>query len=207
MTDDGKRTDPHRRPIDAYGRPEAAEAAPAGRRPRRRRRAAAAGIRSTAPDERGGAADRRTRHPGRRAAASEGRVRELPQAGVARAGRGPRSGAGRLLAEFLPVLDNLERALNAAEHHEEGKVLDGVRMTRSMFVDLLRARVSRRWTPWARPSIPTFTRPSRAALRAGRGHGDRGARARLRHGDRVLRPARVVVSAGPGATRRRRHAG
>ncbi len=36
------------------------------------------------------------------------------------------------------MLDNLERALDAAEHHDEGKVLGGVRMTRDMFVELLR---------------------------------------------------------------------
>ena len=43
-----------------------------------------------------------------------------------------------LLHDLLPVLDNLERALDAAEHHEESKVLGGVRMTRDMFVDQLR---------------------------------------------------------------------
>jgi molecular chaperone GrpE len=45
---------------------------------------------------------------------------------------------GEILCDLLPVLDNLERALDAAEHHDEGKVLDGVRMTRDMFVDLLK---------------------------------------------------------------------
>ncbi len=45
---------------------------------------------------------------------------------------------GELLSDLLPVLDNLERALDAAEHHEESKVLGGVRMTRDLFVDLLR---------------------------------------------------------------------
>ena len=33
----------------------------------------------------------------------------------------------RLAAKLLPVLDDLERALDAAEHHEEAKVLEGVR--------------------------------------------------------------------------------
>ena len=47
---------------------------------------------------------------------------------------------GDLLSDLLPVLDNLERALDAAEHHEEGKVLGGVRMTRDLFVDLLAPR-------------------------------------------------------------------
>ena len=45
---------------------------------------------------------------------------------------------GRVLGEFLPILDNLDRALNAAEHHEEGKVLQGVRMTHTLFEDLMR---------------------------------------------------------------------
>ncbi len=37
--------------------------------------------------------------------------------------------AERLVAKLLPVLDDLERALDAAEHHEEAKVLAGVEMT------------------------------------------------------------------------------
>ena len=43
-----------------------------------------------------------------------------------------------LLNDLLPVLDNLERALDAAEHHDESKVLGGVRMTRDMFVEQLK---------------------------------------------------------------------
>ena len=39
--------------------------------------------------------------------------------------------AERLVAKLLPVLDDLERALDAAEHHEEAKVIDGVEMTQS----------------------------------------------------------------------------
>jgi molecular chaperone GrpE len=46
------------------------------------------------------------------------------QAFVARA-------AERLVAKLLPVLDDLERALEAAEHHEEAKVVAGVAMTKS----------------------------------------------------------------------------
>ena len=34
----------------------------------------------------------------------------------------------RVVAKLLPVLDDLERALDAAEHHEEARVLEGVRM-------------------------------------------------------------------------------
>src|SRR5436853_5595402 len=34
----------------------------------------------------------------------------------------------RLVKELLPVLDDLERALAAAEQHEEGKLEEGVRL-------------------------------------------------------------------------------
>ena len=39
--------------------------------------------------------------------------------------------AERLVAKLLPVLDDLERALDAAEQHEETKVIEGVEMTKS----------------------------------------------------------------------------
>jgi molecular chaperone GrpE len=39
--------------------------------------------------------------------------------------------AERLVAKLLPVLDDLERALDAAELHEEAKVIAGVAMTKS----------------------------------------------------------------------------
>ena len=103
-----------------------------------------------------------------------------------------------LLGDLLPVLDNLDRALDAAEHHEEGKVLDGVRLTRNLFVDLLtlHRRGGDRGRRRAR-SIPICTRPcwctasdqpeGTVAVVLQRGY---------RQGDRVLRPARVAVSAG-----------
>jgi len=43
----------------------------------------------------------------------------------------------RLVAKLLPVLDDLERALDAAEHHEEARVLEGVEMTRSALAGAL----------------------------------------------------------------------
>ena len=45
----------------------------------------------------------------------------------------------RVVAKLLPVLDDLERALDAAEHHEEAKVLEGVRMTKDALAGLLAA--------------------------------------------------------------------
>lgn len=104
---------------------------------------------------------------------------------------------GDLLGELLPVLDNLERALDAAEHHQEGKVLDGVRLTRNQFVDLL-ARVGVQETeglgaafdPAVHDAImvqPSEYEEGLVASVLERGY---------RQGDRVLRPARVIVSAG-----------
>ena len=102
-----------------------------------------------------------------------------------------------VLGDFLPVLDNLERALDAAEHHEESKVLDGVRLTRDMFVGLLgRAGVEEiegvgtRFDPQIHDAVlvqPSEHDEGSVAAILERGY---------RQGDRVLRPARVVVSAG-----------
>lgn len=104
---------------------------------------------------------------------------------------------GDLLGELMPVLDNLERALDAAEHHQEGKVLDGVRLTRNQFVDLL-ARIGVQeieglgaaFDPAVHDAIlvqPSEYEEGLVAAVLERGY---------RQGDRVLRPARVIVSAG-----------
>ncbi len=45
----------------------------------------------------------------------------------------------RLAARLLPVLDDLDRALEAADHHEEAKVVDGVRLTRATLWTVLAA--------------------------------------------------------------------
>ena len=105
---------------------------------------------------------------------------------------------GDLLGELLPVLDNLERALDAAEHHQEGKVLDGVRLTRNQFVDLL-ARIGVQeiegrgtaFDPAVHDAI--LVQPSEHAEGLVAAVLERG----YRQGDRILRPARVIVSAGP----------
>jgi len=108
---------------------------------------------------------------------------------------------GQLLAELLPVLDNLERALDAAEHHDEGKVLGGVRMTRDMFVDLLRRAgveeietVGSAFDPHVHEAV--VMQPSDQAEGLVTAVLERG----YRQGERILRPVRVAVSSGP-ATR------
>lgn len=102
-----------------------------------------------------------------------------------------------VLNDFLPVLDNLERALDAAEHHEEGKVLAGVRLTRDMFADLLTRSgveeidgVGASFDPQVHDAIavqPSAQDEGLVVAVLERGY---------RQGDRILRPARVVVSAG-----------
>src|SRR5690349_15976946 len=45
--------------------------------------------------------------------------------------------AERLVAKLLPVLDDLERAIEAAEQHEEARVIEGVEMTKSALATAL----------------------------------------------------------------------
>ena len=104
---------------------------------------------------------------------------------------------GDLLADLLPVLDNLERALDAAEHHEEGKVLQGVRMTRDLFVGLLTRvgveevpGVGARFDPAVHDAI--LHQPSEQEEGVVTAVLERG----YCQGEQVLRPARVAVSAG-----------
>ena len=105
---------------------------------------------------------------------------------------------GELLGDMLPVLDNLERALDAAEHHDEGKVLGGVRMVRDMFVDLLRRAgveeietVGTAFDPHVHDA--TVMQPSQYEEGTVTATLERG----FRQHDRVLRHARVIVSSGP----------
>jgi molecular chaperone GrpE len=98
------------------------------------------------------------------------------------------------------VLDDLERALEAATSHEEAKLEDGVRLVHRSLADLL-AREGLQEVETEGPFDPhtqeaLLSQPSEAAegtviqvLQKG-----------YRLGEHVLRPARVVVSAGSGET-------
>ncbi len=50
----------------------------------------------------------------------------------------------RLVKHLLPILDDLERALEAAEQHEEAKLEEGVALVHRSLADLSAARASRR---------------------------------------------------------------
>jgi molecular chaperone GrpE len=108
---------------------------------------------------------------------------------VARAGE-------RIVKELLPVLDDLERALEAVESHEEAKLEDGVKLVHRQLEQLLEreglasVETDGKFDPHVHEAL--LTQPSAAeegsvieVLQKG-----------YRLGDRVLRPARVVV-AGP----------
>jgi molecular chaperone GrpE len=101
----------------------------------------------------------------------------------------------RLVKELLPVLDDLERALAAAEEHEEAKLEEGVRLVhRELQAALDREGLAEietngHFDPHVHEAL--LSQPSEAeegsvleVLQKG-----------YKLGDRVLRPARVVVAA------------
>ncbi|MCZ7590297.1 MAG: nucleotide exchange factor GrpE [Gaiella sp.] len=103
----------------------------------------------------------------------------------------------RVVGKLLPVLDDLERALDAAEHHEEAKVLEGVRMTKDSLVALL-ASEGVEEIPADGPFDPhvheaLMTQPAEGVEP---GHVAQVIQRGYRIGDAVLRPARVVVAEG-----------
>ena len=107
----------------------------------------------------------------------------------------------RLVKALLPVLDDLERALEAAERHEEAKLEDGVRLVHRAFAETLHRE--------GLEEIPTdgqFDPHIHEALLSQPSDADEGAvievlQKGFRLGDRVLRPARVVVAAPKEETR------
>ena len=100
----------------------------------------------------------------------------------------------RLVKELLPVLDDLERALEAAAQHEEAKLEEGVRLVHRELVEALAVRASSR-SRRTGSSTRTSTRHSfRSPPSRRNGSVIEVLQKGYRLGDRVLRPARVVVS-------------
>jgi molecular chaperone GrpE len=104
-----------------------------------------------------------------------------------------------LVKELLPIVDDLERALEAAEEHEEAKLEEGVRLVHRQLASVLEREglaeieTKGKFDPHVHEAL--LSQPSDAdegnvieVLQKG-----------YRLGDRVLRPARVVV-AGPRET-------
>ena len=106
----------------------------------------------------------------------------------------------RLVKDLLPVLDDLERALVAAQDHEEAKLEEGVRLVHRELASLLSRE--------GLAEIETdgqFDPHVHEALLAQPSDQDEGSVVEViqkgyRLGDRVLRPARVVVAAAPAET-------
>ena len=101
----------------------------------------------------------------------------------------------RLVRELLPVLDDLERALEAAEQHEEAKLVEGVKLVeKSLRRALTKEGLAEIGTEGAfDPHVheALLAKPSPAAESGSvlevvqRGY---------RLGDKVVRPARVIVA-------------
>jgi molecular chaperone GrpE len=101
----------------------------------------------------------------------------------------------RLLKELLPILDDLERALNAAEQHEEAQLEDGVRLVYRALASLLERQgvqqipTDGKFDPHvheallAQPSEDAETGAVIDVVQKG-----------YKIGDRVVRPARVIVA-------------
>ena len=103
--------------------------------------------------------------------------------------------AERLVAKLLPVLDDLERALDAAEHHDDAKVIAGVEMTKSALAAALASEgleeiaAEGAFDPHVHEAL--LSQPAEGVAPGSivqvvqRGY---------RLGDAVLRPARVIVA-------------
>jgi molecular chaperone GrpE len=103
----------------------------------------------------------------------------------------------QVVKDLLPVVDDLERALEAAEQHEEAKLEEGVRLVQRALQDVLRRQgleeieTGGRFDPHVHEALlaqPSDEEEGSVIQVAQKGY---------RLGDLVLRPARVVVSAGP----------
>ena len=102
----------------------------------------------------------------------------------------------RLVKELLPVLDDLERALEAAEAHEEAKLEEGVALVTRSFADVLRKEGLEEVATGGK-----FDPHVHEALLSQSSEAEEGSVIEVlqkgyRLGDRVIRPARVVISSG-----------
>ena len=101
----------------------------------------------------------------------------------------------RLLNELLPVLDDLERALEAAAEHEEAKLEEGVRLVHRSLLGLVeRHGLSEIETDGAFDPHVHEALLAQPADDAEPGSVVQVLQKGYRLGDRVLRPARVVVA-------------
>jgi molecular chaperone GrpE len=102
----------------------------------------------------------------------------------------------RLVKELVPILDDLERALEAVTQHEEAKLEEGVRLTHRSLGDLLAREglteidTNGKFDPHTQEALlsqPSDEEEGSVIQVVQKGY---------KLGDRVLRPARVVISQG-----------
>ncbi|MGH2976812.1 MAG: nucleotide exchange factor GrpE [Gaiellaceae bacterium] len=103
----------------------------------------------------------------------------------------------RLIAELLPILDDLERALSAAEEHQEAQLEEGVRLVHRSLAALLQRHgvtpieTDGKFDPHVHEAL--LSQPSEAEEGSVIDVVQKG----YKLGDRVVRPSRVVVAAPP----------
>jgi molecular chaperone GrpE len=101
----------------------------------------------------------------------------------------------RLIGELIPILDDLERALSAAEQHEEAQLEEGVRLVYRSLAGLLERHgvqpieTEGKFDPHVHEAL--LSQPSEAEEGSVIDVVQKG----YKLGDRVVRPARVVVAA------------
>ena len=101
----------------------------------------------------------------------------------------------RLVKELLPILDDLERALEAAERHEEAALVDGVKLVR----ESLRKALEKEGLAEIDTDGPFDPHVHEAMLTQPGNGADSGSVLEVvqrgyRLGDKVVRPARVIVA-------------
>jgi molecular chaperone GrpE len=103
----------------------------------------------------------------------------------------------RLIGELLPILDDLERALVAAAEHEEAQLEEGVRLVHRSLASLLERHgvqaidTDGKFDPHVHEAL--LSQPSEAEEGSVLDVVQKG----YKLGERVVRPARVVVAAAP----------
>lgn len=113
-----------------------------------------------------------------------------------------RRGKGDALKEFLPVFDNLERAMNHAGEQAEGAALvDGIRIVMKQFEDALERVGVERLLSVGAPFDPSLHEAIQHLASDAHPAGVIVAEVQpgYRMGEVLLRPAMVVVSKGPAA--------
>jgi molecular chaperone GrpE len=109
----------------------------------------------------------------------------------------------RLVKELIPIVDDLERALVAAEEHQEAKLEEGVRLVHRQLASVLEREglaeieTDGKFDPHVHEAL--LAQPSEAEEGAVIEVLQKG----YRLGDRVLRPARVVIAAAEPPVRER----